>query len=72
MRIDIKDENGMVRGWADDSPDEVKYFGFTKGYIGRFDKKANRYFYLTPSKAGTLGPMADIGTSQVLEAERYR
>jgi hypothetical protein len=69
MRIDIKDSRGMVRGWADDSPNETKYFGFTKGYIGRFDKKANRYFYMIPGKLGVLGPMADIGTSEVLQAE---
>ena len=72
MRTDIKDSRGMVRGWAEDGPVETKYFGFTKGYIGRFDKKANRYFYMTPSKLGVLGPMVDIGPSQVLEAEGYR
>ena len=72
MRIDIKDERGMVRGWAEDSPAETKYFGFTKGYIGRFDKKASRYFYMLPSKLNKIGPMADIGTSEVLQAEGYR
>lgn len=72
MRIDIKDDKGMVRGWADDSPDETKYFGFTKGYIGRFDKKVGRYFYMTANKLGKLGPMADIGASEVLQAEGYR
>ena len=72
MRTDIRDSKGMVRGWSEDTPNETKYFGFTKGYIGRFDKKAGRYFYLTPGKIGTIGPMADIGTSQVLEAEGYR
>ena len=72
MRIDIKDSKGMVRGWAEDSPTETKYFGFTKGYIGRFDKKASRYFYMQLGKLGKLGPMADIGTSEVLQAEGYR
>ena len=72
MRIDIKDVRGMLKGWAEDTPTEVKYFGFTKGYIGRFDKKLQRYFYMTPGKVNQLGPMADIGTSQVLEAEGYR
>lgn len=72
MRTDIRDSKGMVRGWAEDGPNEIKYFGFTKGYVGRFDKKASRYFYMMPSKIGKLGPMADIGPSQVLEAEGYR
>ena len=72
MRIDIRDSKGMVRGWADDGPVEIKYFGFTKGYIGRFDKKAKRYFYMQPGKLGLLGPMTDIGPSQVLEVEGYR
>ena len=70
MRTDLKDSLGFLRGWSEDTPIEIKYFGITQGYIGRFDKAAKRWFWMKGPKMGQLGPMVDIGPSEVLKAER--
>lgn len=70
MKTDIKDSRGFLVGWSEDYPKETRYFGLTQGYIGRYDKIANRWFWVKGPKIGQLGPMGDIGFSEVLKAER--
>lgn len=70
MRNDIKDSMGRVVGWSEDYPKEIRYFGFTQGYIGRFDLVARRWYWMKGPKIGQLGPQGDIGYSEVLKAER--
>lgn len=72
MKMDIKDSYGKVVGWSEDYPQEIRYFGFTQGYIGRYDLVAKRWYWMKGPKIGQFGPMGDIGYSAVLEAERAR
>lgn len=68
-RVDIKDSKGFIKGWMEISPNEIKYWGFTKGYIGRFDKTSGWWFWMSGPKVGQRGPAGDIGYSEVLKAE---
>ena len=70
MRNEIRDTRNFVVGWSEETPTEIRYFGFTQGYIGRFDKNMKRWFWMKGPKIGQLGPMGDIGFSEVLKAER--
>ena len=67
--MDIKDRYGATVGYAMDERNEIKYFGFTKGYVGRYDKIAGRWFWMSGPRLGQLGPQGDIGYSEVLRAE---
>lgn len=69
MRSDIKDKFGANVGYSEEFPNEIRYFGFTKGYIGRYDKVSRRWWWMSGSKINQLGPQGDIGYSEVLRAE---
>ena len=68
-KIDIKDSFGGCVGYAQEDNYEIKYFGFTKGYVGRYDKTSKRWFWMSGPKMYQLGPNGDIGYSEVLRAE---
>ena len=70
MRNEVKDSKGFYRGWSDEDQLEIRYFGITKGYIGRFDKKAGCWYWMSGPNVGKRGPFGDIGYSEVLKAER--
>lgn len=68
-RSDIKDSRNFLIGYSLSDDKEIKYFGNKVGYVGRYDKSLNRYFYMRGSRAGLPGPYGDIGYSEVLKAE---
>lgn len=72
MRREIKDSRSFLVGWAEEDSKEVKYFGNTQGFIGRYDKASGYWFWIKGPNAGRMGPRGDIGYSAVLEFERAR
>ena len=69
IRNEIKDSRGFTVGYSLDTGKEIQYFGYTKGYIGRFDRTLNRWYWMSGSLSGKMGPTGDIGYSEVLKAE---
>lgn len=68
-RVDIRDSRNFTRGWMEATENEIRYFGYTKGYIGRYDKASGYWFWMSGPKVGQRGPRGDIGFSEVLKAE---
>lgn len=64
----IKDTMLRPVGWLEDNGTEIKYWGNTKGLIGRYVKSTSIWWYAN----GTMGPRGDIGYSEVLKAEGTR
>lgn len=69
QRVEIKGSRNIPIGWAEYDTYEIRYFGYRKGYIGRFDKNMGRYFYMKGATPGSGGPWADIGISEVIKYE---
>lgn len=69
VRNDIRDSRNFVVGYSQENQFEIQYWGFTKGYIGRYDKISGWWFWMSGSRIGQRGPHGDIGYSQVLMAE---
>lgn len=72
MRGEIRDSRNFILGYWVDNPNDIQYFGYTKGYIGRWDKVAKRFFWMSGPNLGKMGPGCDIGASEVLKAEGGR
>lgn len=68
-RVEIRGSRNLTIGWVEDDFNEVRYFGYKSGYVGRFDKNMGRYFYMKGPQMGQVGPWADIGTSEVIKFE---
>lgn len=65
-KIYIKNSAGLPIGYFEDTGNEIKYWGMTKGLIGRFVKGPTPRWWWTD---GRMGPMADIGSGEVFKAE---
>ena len=59
----IKDSTGRALGYIKDTFVGREYWGYTKGFIGRFTN--GRWWWAN----GNLGPMCDIGYGEVYRAE---
>lgn len=68
-RNEIKDRHNFSVGFSDDDQYETRYFGYSKGYIGRYDKASGYWFWMSGPRSGQMGPRGDIGYSEVLRAE---
>lgn len=68
-RSNISDSKSFVVGYSEDDTNEIRYFGFTKGYVGRYDKASGFWYWMSGPRVGKMGPRGDIGYSEVLRAE---
>lgn len=68
----IKDANGKYIGYYQESEDWIYYYGYSVGFVGKYDKKYKRYYYMRGPKTGSIGPMSDIGISEVMSQEHAK
>jgi hypothetical protein len=72
VRMDIRDSMQKYVGWSEEHSHEIRYFGFKSGYVGRYDKSMKRWFWMSGSRVGQMGPAGDVGYAEVLRAEGAR